>query len=207
VPHVHLPPGLTPTQVTTFAPEDPDDVEYLGGAPASDAVHVVPYDPDWPAEGAALMDRIRGALPPSLVRGLQHIGSTSVPGLPAKDVIDLDLEVPDPSDEDVYVPALESVGFRLRLREPGWHQHRLFFESSGRRVNLHVFAAGSAEPVRHRLLRDHLRAHPEERTLYADAKRAAAASRDRQPVMDYNRTKEPVLLAIYARAFAEAGLL
>lgn len=203
---IDLPRGLAPADVTTFSPYDPDDLEWVGGDPVRDAVRVIPYDPEWPTEAAALIARIRAALPDEVALSVQHIGSTSVPGLAAKDVIDLDLEVPDPAAEDSYVPSLEATGFRLRLREPNWFGHRLLVESTGRRVNLHVFAAGAAELVRHRLLRDHLRSHPDDRALYERAKRAGAAASERQLMTEYTQAKEPILHEIYARAFAEAGL-
>lgn len=203
---IDVPDELTPADITTFSAYAPEDVEWVRGEPVPDTVRMSAYDPAWPGEAAALIARIRGALPDEVALGVQHVGSTAVPGLAAKDVIDLDLEVPDPAAEEAYVPALAAAGFLLHLREPGWFAHRLLVEASGRRVNLHVFEAGAPELVRHRLLRDHLRSHPEERELYERAKIASAAAQARQLVVEYNLAKEPVLLEIYARAFAEAGL-
>ena len=85
---------------------------------------VVAHDPAWPQIYATVADRIREALG-TRVLDLDHIGSTSVPGLPAKPVIDIDLTVADSSDEPAYVPALEAAGFRFVLCESGWHEHRL----------------------------------------------------------------------------------
>lgn len=95
----------------------------------------------------------------------EHVGSTSIPGIPAKPTIDILLAVRDSTDERAYVPALEAQGYRLHIRELDWHQHRLL--KSGRPlVNLHVFTVGSCEISRMTTFRDRCRSHPEERALY-----------------------------------------
>ena len=96
----------------------------VGTSPRA-AVVVVPYDEGWPARFDVVAARIRAALGDRVV-ALSHIGSTSVPALAAKDVIDVDLTVADSSDEPAYVPDLEAAGFVLRMREPDWEQHRMF---------------------------------------------------------------------------------
>src|SRR3954451_16612105 len=83
------------------------------------------YDARWPEQFAREEQRIRGALGDKALR-LEHVGSTSVPGLVAKPRIDILLVVTDPADEASYVPALEAAGYPLRVREPDWHEHRLF---------------------------------------------------------------------------------
>src|SRR5438132_1215336 len=85
-------------------------------------------------------ERIRSALGDRVVR-LEHGGSTSVPGLPAKPIVDIVLEVPDSSDEPAYVPELEAAGYVLRIRERVWFEHRLF-KGPDTNINLHVFSAG-----------------------------------------------------------------
>src|SRR5829696_72460 len=82
------------------------------------------YDPSWPQLYAREAARIRSALGERMVR-LEHAGSTSVPGLAAKPIIDIVLEVPDAAEEAAYLPALQAAGYGLRLREPDWFQHRL----------------------------------------------------------------------------------
>jgi GrpB-like predicted nucleotidyltransferase (UPF0157 family) len=104
----------------------------------------------------------------------QHVGSTAVQGLPAKSIIDVDLIVADPNDEPSYVPALENVGFELRVREPWWFGHRVLRHADPS-CHLHVFGYDSPEIVKHRIFRDWLRANPMDRDLYADTKREAAA--------------------------------
>ena len=87
---------------------------------------------------------------------LEHTGSTSVPGLAAKPIIDITLAVPDSSDEDAYAPALEAAGYVLRIREPDWHEHRVF-KGPDTNVNLHVFSDGCPEIDRMLRFRDWLR--------------------------------------------------
>ena len=186
---------------------DPEDgrVEWLSPpSPASDIV-VVPYDPSWPAAFEKVAARVRAALGEDAE--VQHVGSTSVPGLHAKPVIDIDLTVADPRDEDAYVPALEAEGFRLHLREPGWHEHRLLkFDSPA--THLHVFGPDCPEVVRHRMFREWLLSHPEDLALYQQAKvDAAAAMEAGETGLDYNVRKEPVIVEIYDRMFRAHGLL
>jgi GrpB-like predicted nucleotidyltransferase (UPF0157 family) len=136
------------------------------------------------------------------------VGSTSVPGLPAKPVIDIDLTVADPGREQDYVPALERTGFRLVIREPWWRGHRLL-RADEPPCNLHVFGFDSPELVKHRIFRDWLRGNPDERDRYAAAKRQAAAEANArgEHVMQYNARKQQVIREIYHRAFVAAALL
>ncbi|MDQ4501628.1 GrpB family protein [Sinomonas sp. ASV322] len=184
-------------------------LEWVGGAPVPAPVRVVPYDDAWPSQFERVATGIRAALGGSAL-AVEHVGSTSVPGLPAKPVIDVDLTVRDPAVEAAYVPALETVGYMLRLREPGWHEHRALVRRDAAdvpQVNLHVFGPGCPETVRHRMFRDWLRTHPEDRSEYRDAKLAAASATGEQLVMNYNRHKEPTIRAIYERMFRAAGWL
>jgi GrpB-like predicted nucleotidyltransferase (UPF0157 family) len=114
------------------------------------------YDPAWPRLSRREAARIRSVLGDRVVR-LEHVGSTSVPGLAAKPIVDLVLEVPDAADEAAYVRAMVAAGYVLRLREPHWHQHRLF-KGPDTDINLHVFSAGSPETDRMVRFRDRLRA-------------------------------------------------
>ncbi len=165
------------------------------------------YDEAWLHSYAWISQRVREALG-FRVLSLEHIGSTAVPGLPAKPIIDVDLVVADPDCEEAYLPALESTGFVLRLREPWWYRHRML-RLSEPRTNLHVFGYDSPEPLRHRIFRDWLRVNAEDRALYASAKLEAvrAATSLGEDVMRYNERKSKVLRAIYGRAFVAAGLL
>lgn len=175
--------------------------------PAHEHIDIAAPDTAWPLVFGSVAERVRGILG-SRALDLFHFGSTSVPGLPAKPVIDVDLIVADPANEASWLPDLEGAGFVLTVREPWWYEHRML-RLADPRVNLHVFGPAAAEPWRHRIFRDYLRSNDHDRDLYAEAKRKAAnhSNDQREMVMDYNRRKHEVVRAIYARAFAAAGLL
>ncbi|MCY1527822.1 GrpB protein [compost metagenome] len=193
----------TPEAIMKHYESDPDEDPWVRAKPAPAPVKVVPYDPAWPARYGELEARIRQALGPAAL-DVEHMGSTAVPGLAAKPVIDIDLTVADPVREDAYVPALEAIGYVLALREPSWHQHRLL-QRDEPSVNLHVFGPDCPENIRHRMFRDWLRGHDEDRDRYAQAKQAAAGGV--MQVMVYNKRKEATLRQIYERMFRAAGFL
>lgn len=193
----------------TFAdsPPPPGADPWVAGAAPATGIKVSDPDPAWPRWYDSLAGRIRGALGWRVLQ-LEHVGSTAVPGLPAKPIIDIDLTVADPGRERDYVPALEATGFRLLVREPWWYGHRVLSPDEPR-CNLHVFGFDSPEPVRHRIFRDWLRGNPGDRDRYAGAKRRAAAEANAggEHVMQYNARKEQVVREIYHRAFVATGLL
>ncbi|WIX89463.1 GrpB family protein [Amycolatopsis sp. DG1A-15b] len=163
-------------------------------------VTLADYDPEWPRLFEREAERIRGALG-ERVLVLEHVGSTSVPGLCAKPIVDILLEVPDSADEDTYVPALEAAGYRLVIREPDWEEHRCF-KGPDTNVNLYVYSPGNGQTPRYRLFRDRLRSHPEELELYAAKKRELAA-REWKYIQHYADAKTEVVEEILARARAE----
>jgi len=167
---------------------------------ADGQIHLAEYDAGWPREYERQAARIRAALGDRALL-LEHAGSTSVPGLAAKPVIDIVLGVADPADEDAYLPDLEAAGFALRIRERDWFEHRMFKDSDPA-VQVHVFSADSSEIVRMIAFRDRLRAHDDERQLYESTKRELA-TRDWTFVQDYANAKGEVVEAIIARALAE----
>jgi GrpB-like predicted nucleotidyltransferase (UPF0157 family) len=167
---------------------------------ADGPIHLADYDPAWPRLYEREAARIRSLLG-DRVRLLEHVGSTSIPGIAAKPVIDIDLGVPDSADEPAYVPDLEAEGYVLRGREPDWFEHRLF-NGPDTKVNLHVFTAGSTEIDRMLAFRDFLRADEDERRLYEATKRELAA-RDWVYVQEYADAKTEIVEAIVARALAE----
>ena len=154
-------------------------------------------DPQWAAEYARQEQRIRAALGTRAVQ-VEHAGSTSVPGLAAKPVIDIVLVVPDSADEAGYVPDLEAAGYQFQFREPEWYEHR-FLSDRDPAVQIHVFSVGSPEVERMLLFRDRLRSRPEERDLYERTKRELA-SRPWTFVQDYADAKSDVVEEIIARA-------
>lgn len=160
---------------------------------------LVEHDPRWATAYAAEEARLRAALGAALVE-VHHVGSTSVPGLAAKPVVDIDLVVRDSADEPAYLPMVEALGYVLRHREPEWHQHRIL-KSPDQDVNLHVFTVGCVEVRRMLAFRDHLRADRADRTLYQSTKRELA-SRSWEQVQDYADAKTEVVRAIMGRALA-----
>ena len=171
----------------------------LLGAPNLAPVTVVGYDDHWPQAYAMLQARIADALGP-LALAVEHVGSTAVPGLAAKPVIDVDLTVPDSADEAAYLPALEEAGFELRRREPEWEEHRLLTATVPARANLHVWSPGAIEPRRHVAFRDWLRSHAGDRQGYA-ALKADLGTRGFVDGNDYNNHKAGFVYDVYERIF------
>ena len=169
---------------------------------ADGPIHLADYDPAWPSLYDHQATRIRTALGERAIV-LEHAGSTSVPGLAAKPIIDIVLGVRDSADEPTYVPDLEAAGYVLRIREPDWHEHRLF-KGPDTNVNLHTFSPGSPEIRRLLAFRDRLRTRPEERAEYEATKRELAG-RTWAYVQDYADAKGQVVEGIIARALADEG--
>ncbi len=165
--------------------------------PLNGSIQLVDYDPAWPGLFAREAGRVRAALGERVLL-LEHVGSTSVPGLAAKPRIDMLLVVADSSDEPAYVPALEAAGYVLHIREPDWYEHRLF-KRADVALNLHVFTAGCAEIERMLLFRNWLRDHPDDRQLYERTKRELAR-REWKYTQNYADAKTAVVEEILARA-------
>lgn len=164
--------------------------------PQPTTVTLAAYDPAWPARFAERAAALRGALG-DRARAVEHIGSTSVPGLAAKPIIDVALAVDDPDDEPAYLPAILTLGYDLRVREPA---HRcLRTGEPGDEVNLHCYAPGSAEMRRTVAFRDRLRADDADRDLYAATKRTLA-QREWADINYYAEAKGPVIREILERA-------
>jgi GrpB-like predicted nucleotidyltransferase (UPF0157 family) len=154
------------------------------------------YNPLWPtrfAERRAELRRILGGR----ARLIEHIGSTSVPGLAAKPIIDIVVGIDDPDDEPAYLPDLEAAGYDLRVREP---QHRcLRIGESGEPVNLHCYPPDHDETRKYLLFRDRLRADAGDRKFYEDTKRSLA-DREWPDINFYAEAKRPVIDEILGRA-------
>jgi len=159
-------------------------------------VELVDYDPEWPALFRREEERIRDALEERALQ-VEHAGSTSVPGLIAKPIIDIVLAVADSTDEEAYVPALEDAGYVLRIREPDWFEHRLLKDQDPS-VNLHVFSAGCPEIDRMLRFRDRLCTNDADRELYARAKRELA-EQNWEYVQNYADAKTSVVEEILDR--------
>jgi len=163
----------------------------------SNPILIVDYDPQWPELFKREADRIRAALGSRALR-IEHTGSTSVPGLAAKPVIDVLLVVTDSADEGAYLPALEAAGYVLHIREPHWHEHRMF-NRPDTETNMHVFSSGCPEIDRVLMFRDWLRANAADRALYARTK-LALAQKEWGHVQNYADAKTVVIEEILARA-------
>ena len=159
-------------------------------------VLLVPYTDEWPRAFDAERNRIVSALGETALE-VHHAGSTAVPGLRAKPIIDIALVVPDTIDEAAYVPRLEGLGYSLRLREPEWFEHRLLRREAPA-VNLHVFPPRCVEVDRMLAFRDHLRAHPDDRQLYESAK-VALTDQDWPTIQAYADAKDDVVADIMSR--------
>ncbi|HZB75596.1 MAG TPA: GrpB family protein [Solirubrobacteraceae bacterium] len=168
------------------------EVEVFGG-PEPGPVTLVPYDPGWPARFERERERIVAALGERAL-AVEHVGSTSVPGLAAKPIVDIDLAVADVEEEAAFVPALEGAGYVLRARERG---HRLL-RTPERDVNLHVWTAGDENMARDLRFRERLRASPEDRAAY-EARKRELAVRDWAELQDYADAKGPLIAEIAAR--------
>lgn len=160
------------------------------------------YDSEWPRLFAREAERIRAVLGGTALR-VEHVGSTSVPGLAAKPIIDILLVVPDSGDEAAYVPAMEAAGYELRIREPDWFEHRLF-KGPDTNVNLHVFGVGASEVDRMLRFRDWLRANDADRDHYERTKRELAR-RTWHHVQHYADAKTAVVQEIMQRASGGAA--
>ncbi|MGW4370498.1 GrpB family protein [Nocardia takedensis] len=170
-----------------------------GGLPPPEPVVLHAYDPRWPEVFADEAERIRQALDGQAI-AVEHVGSTAVAGLAAKPTIDIDLIVADPAAETTYLTRLRATGYRLVLREPHWHEHRMLVRHDPT-VNLHVFGPDAPEHIRHLVFRDWLRDNPEDRRLYEATELDLAEKTEHAPA-DYNLAKNTVIDQIYSRAFA-----
>ena len=165
--------------------------------PLAGPIHMVDPDPEWPKLFSREAERIQASLGDRVLL-LEHVGSTSVPGLAAKPIIDIVLVVTDSADEPAYAPALEAAGYLLRIREPDWYEHRVF-KRSDPAINLHVFSPSCSEVDRMLLFRNWLRSNASDRRLYEDTKRKLAGQRW-EYTQNYADAKTTVVEEILARA-------
>ncbi|GHO61930.1 hypothetical protein KSC_008220 [Ktedonobacter sp. SOSP1-52] len=169
--------------------------------PLNGSVTIAEYDPAWAELFEREAEKIRAALGERIVL-LEHAGSTSVPGLAAKPILDILLVVPNSADEAAYVSALEGAGYVLRIREPEWHEHRML-KGDNPAVNLHVFSPGCPVVERMLLFRDWIRRNESDRLLYEHTKRELARKTWKY-TQNYADAKTLVVEEILARAVKEA---
>lgn len=171
-----------------------------GSERVGDLISVVDYDEDWPGRFERWRSRIASALGDVAVR-IEHVGSTSVPGLPAKPIVDVQVSVTNLDDEPRYVPALEALGLQHRSRDE-FHRYFRPYPEKPRNVHVHVCGAGSEWEREHLLFRDYLRNHDDARAAYAEAKRQAA-SLWADDGWAYSDAKSEVILTILEAAERE----
>jgi GrpB-like predicted nucleotidyltransferase (UPF0157 family) len=189
-----------PTQPADHAPLTEEQIRAITvGAlePLSDRVLIVDYDPHWPALFEREAARLRAVLGDRALE-IHHFGSTSVPGIAAKPIIDIFLVVADSADEHAYLPALVDAGYVLCIREPDWYEHRMF-KGPDTDINLHVLSAGCPDIDMCLKFRDWLRRNEGDRELYARTKRELA-QRDWKYIQQYAAAKTSVVQEIMARA-------
>lgn len=167
------------------------------GRERSDPIAIAPYDPVWPERFEQMRGRLAVALGPVALR-IDHVGSTAVPGLASKPIIDIQVSVTNVDDEASYKDAIEAQGFELRWIEPG---HRYFRPPPGlpRLCQVHVSSVGSHWEHVHLLFRDYLRAHPDAAADYEALKRRLAGEH-RDNRIAYTDAKGPFIDAALRRA-------
>jgi GrpB-like predicted nucleotidyltransferase (UPF0157 family) len=165
----------------------------LIGGPEGGRVRLSPYRPEWAERFAAERERIAAALGPAAER-IEHIGSTSVPGLDAKPIVDILVAVADPADP-ALCSAFESAGYGLRVDE---QRHRMF-RTPERDVHVHLWVAGSEDVTRHLAFRDRLRASEADRRAYSELKHRLA-EREWADINDYADAKGALIGEILERA-------
>lgn len=205
------------TITTTTSLEEKPNMESVGYTPVTIEIVAKRTDPDteisayqasWPQIFTQVAARIQSALGPSALK-LEHVGSTSVPNLAAKPIIDVLLEVDDPSNEGSYIPQLEELGFVLHFRQPKWHGHRflaLALDEHDAEINVHVHRAGCQVAAEFITFRDFLRDNDWAREEYAEAKRKAAetSNEEKGGRLQYQKEKAAVLDRLKARALEES---
>jgi GrpB-like predicted nucleotidyltransferase (UPF0157 family)/GNAT superfamily N-acetyltransferase len=183
--------------IDVYMVRDPSapEVELVGGIEKR-ALELHEYDERWPTLFAEHARRIEAALATSTIE-IEHIGSTSVPGLAAKPIIDLVVVVSDIEAEGEYLDALGGAGYTLRVREPG---HRLV-RTPGRDVHVHIYQRGDQAVTDYLVFRDHLRVSADDRALYEETKRGLVAQ-DWADMNAYSEAKTEVIAQIRTRANA-----
>lgn len=201
---------LSPEDIVKEYADDGSGLQRINHRKIKTKLAIVEPNPEWPQRFLDTKARIEAAID-STALAIHHVGSTSVPGLPAKDIVDIDLVVKDVEDES-YVKPLEDIGFVFLFRED-WHRHRFFIDEGDRPgacpINLHVFGPNCPEVERHRIFRDWLSKTPKDLQLYARIKRdSAAASRAAgESTQEYTVRKNKVVQAILNRAFRDLGYI
>ena len=192
-------------EVTAYVPSTEEQIRaaQVGElVPLVAPIQIVDYDPEWPRLYEREAERVQSTLGDRVLL-IEHVGSTSVPGLAAKPKIDMLLVVANSADESAYVPALEAAAYVLKIREPDWYEHRMF-KGPDTDINLHVFSSGCREIDHMLLFRDWLRSNESDRRLYERTKRELARNNWKY-MQNYADAKTTVVEEILARAQKNSG--
>lgn len=186
------------TEIERRTPVDDEllDRVLIGGRQPTHIV-IVDYDPAWPPRYEQERSRIERALK-GRARRIEHVGSTSVPGLAAKPIIDILVTLDDVEQDEALIRDLEAAGYPLRVHEPA---HRMF-RTPERDVHIHVFDDDASDVERQLLLRERLRRSESDRALYAATKRELA-EREWSDMNYYADAKSEVIREIMSRAWED----
>lgn len=162
-------------------------------------IKIVAYDANWPKKFTTHEKAIAAALGAAALR-IEHVGSTSVPDLGAKPIIDILVVVADSADESAYLPQLEKAGYVLRVREPDWNEHRMF-RTPEKDVHVHIYSMGCEEIERNLIFRDRLRKNIDDRLRYEKTKKDLA-TKAWSHMQEYANAKTDVIESVIAAARA-----
>ena len=174
-------------------------VGLIGGPEQSDIV-ISEYNSEWPKQFEERAEQLRDALGDSALL-IEHIGSTSVPGLAAKPIIDILIVVEEFANEVSYLPVILSSGYELRVREPDRNKHRMF-RTFDRTVHVHVYSSGCIEIERYLLFRNRLRQNSADRERYEQFK-TVLAKRSWSDTNQYANAKTTLIEEIITAARME----
>jgi len=163
-------------------------------------VEVVPYNPEWKTLFEKEKQVLESIFEPAKIE-IHHIGSTSVPGLSAKPIIDIMLAADILEQVEKATPAIEAAGYESKGENgiPGRRYFQKHDESGIRKVHLHSFEKGSHQLYRHLVFRDYLRAHPSEASKYAAVKETAAQKFE-YDIESYIAEKSPTVKELEQKA-------
>ena len=195
--------AATPEAITNrdqvAGPKPARETGLLGGVEKR-AIVVVPYRPEWPRLFRMHAARIAATLGDAALQ-IEHIGSTAVPGLAAKPIVDILVVVEDSGEEDAYLPAMTGCGYELRVREPEFDEHRMFRTTDGE-VHVHVLSRNSPEIGRYLRFRDSLRGDAAYRSKYQELKQTLA-TQDWPDMNAYAAAKSELIEAILRASDSE----
>lgn len=174
------------------------EIGIIGGIEKT-VIQIVDYNENWPIKFEKHSKKINDTLG-AIAINVEHIGSTSVPDLAAKPIIDILLIVKDSSNESKYLKPMQDAGYELRVREPDFHEHRMF-RTTEKDVHIHVLSKGSNEIDRYLVFRNHLRLNAADRIEYESIKRKLVAN-EWADMNEYARAKTKIIERIISDGFA-----